>query len=996
MSSGPPEDTSISTARSLILQRRYADAIALLRSQVEGKKASVRKRLQFADVLILGGRGLEAVPILLSLADELAAEGFLAKAVAVLKRAEKIQPGRSDVQERLAVLVRRPPPPSPPSAGQAPKALPPAADPPPQGPPPEPAPPPAPTPEAAPSPPVAEKAAPTTEVAPATGFFERVRDVLARFTPPQLTGPAVSAVTVPEAARAAMGPVDSEAPIALGPGAPAVEPEAEPASAPPATPEPAQEPVAETPVAETPVAETPVAETPVAETPVAETPAPSEPVAERAVEPAPPRAEPVAPFVLSPSQAVVEAVREAIAQASPPAHHAPSATAVLADRMRRVFRRVLATIPRPSPTRPDEHYAPVVAATLPPAPAAETPPPPSAEPAPIIEAEAAAAPAPAAPAPAAPAPAALAPAALAPAALAPAALAPAALAPAALAPAALALAAPVPAAPVEDAPVEDAPAPASVEAAPAEVSPPSARTPEVPEFPISENDLVGEAEPSLESLAPGHAAMLEIDDATFEAKLLDLIEDMIRPDAEPPAAVEELAAPVEGAPVPLTAEARRLHTIPPFGGLSEEELLAVVRGLQLVTLEPGQVVITEGEEGQSLFIIASGAVRIFVRNPAGSSVEVATLGEGEFFGEVSSLSGQPRTATVVASAPCELLELDKPSLEMIARSHQVVRERLNAVFLERVGSPRAALARAVATPEVAVQMQAGGALEAHFGEGAWSPRMKLRLADVLFKAGRQEDVVPILLGLADELSRSGYPEKAVAVLKKVDRLRRHPPEVAPTTAKPPERSGLIPVDAPPEPPPGGPPPRTAEYFHDWLLEMARRRVARAEAGTAVPADVPVEAARLAGYLGGLRASPLFQSLSEEELLAFVQGLRLHTFHPGQIILTEGEGGQSLFVVAAGKVRVHVKNPAGRNIEVAELGQAAVFGEIAALTDRPRSATVTAAAPCELLEMDRAGLAALDTRHPGVRAILQDLYIERVSSPQTLRIRTFPGKDAGGR
>ena len=89
----------------------------------------------------------------------------------------------------------------------------------------------------------------------------------------------------------------------------------------------------------------------------------------------------------------------------------------------------------------------------------------------------------------------------------------------------------------------------------------------------------------------------------------------------------------------------------------------------------------------------------------------------------------------------------------------------------------------------------------------------------------------------------------------------------------------------------------------------------------------------------------------------------------------------------------MKNPIGRNVEVAELAQAAVFGEIAALTDRPRSATVTAAAACELLEMDRAELAALDSSHPGVRATLEDLYIERVSSPRALRIRTFPGKEA---
>jgi hypothetical protein len=245
-------------------------------------------------------------------------------------------------------------------------------------------------------------------------------------------------------------------------------------------------------------------------------------------------------------------------------------------------------------------------------------------------------------------------------------------------------------------------------------------------------------------------------------------------------------------------------------------------------------------------------------------------------------------------------------------------------------------------------------------------------------------VEPILLGLADELAQGGFPEKAVAVLKKVEQMRQRSPDAA-RAAAPREKGD---ADAAVTP---GERARTAEFFQGWLLELARTRADRAPLvdAAAPPEGVPLEPARVAGYLGGLRASPVFQSLAEDDLLAFVQGLRLRAFEPGQIILTEGEPGQSLFVVASGKVKVHVRNPRGRSVEVAELGQAAVFGEIAALVDRPRSATVTSAAACELLELDRATLAAMDARCPGVRATLQELYIERASNPQALRIRTFP-------
>src|SRR5262249_35088198 len=65
-----------------------------------------RLRLQLADVLALAGKGKEAVPILLGLADEFALEGFAAKAISVLKKVQKIDPSRRDVEARLAQLIQ--------------------------------------------------------------------------------------------------------------------------------------------------------------------------------------------------------------------------------------------------------------------------------------------------------------------------------------------------------------------------------------------------------------------------------------------------------------------------------------------------------------------------------------------------------------------------------------------------------------------------------------------------------------------------------------------------------------------------------------------------------------------------------------------------------------------------------------------------------------------------------------------------------------------------
>ena len=65
----------------------------------------------------------------------------------------------------------------------------------------------------------------------------------------------------------------------------------------------------------------------------------------------------------------------------------------------------------------------------------------------------------------------------------------------------------------------------------------------------------------------------------------------------------------------------------------------------------------------------SGRVRAFKKGTDGKQNPLGDLKEGAFFGEMSILTGQPRMASVVALARCELLELDRPTLDEITKSH---------------------------------------------------------------------------------------------------------------------------------------------------------------------------------------------------------------------------------------------------------------------------------------------------------------------------------------
>ena len=92
--------------QDLIAKKNFPKAVEALRAQAQAKPHDRRLRLQLADVYVMAGRDRDAIPVLMTLADQEASDGFVAKAVAILKRIEKIEPGRRDVEDRLAKLIQ--------------------------------------------------------------------------------------------------------------------------------------------------------------------------------------------------------------------------------------------------------------------------------------------------------------------------------------------------------------------------------------------------------------------------------------------------------------------------------------------------------------------------------------------------------------------------------------------------------------------------------------------------------------------------------------------------------------------------------------------------------------------------------------------------------------------------------------------------------------------------------------------------------------------------
>jgi Cyclic nucleotide-binding domain len=103
--------------------------------------------------------------------------------------------------------------------------------------------------------------------------------------------------------------------------------------------------------------------------------------------------------------------------------------------------------------------------------------------------------------------------------------------------------------------------------------------------------------------------------------------------------------------------------------LPPEEIEAILAYVRLRWLNAGEILFRAGDQGDALYIVAHGSVNVLAdsQESATASRPIATLGEGQAFGEMALLTGGPRTATIRAAAKTELLEIGKDDFEQLVK-----------------------------------------------------------------------------------------------------------------------------------------------------------------------------------------------------------------------------------------------------------------------------------------------------------------------------------------
>jgi CRP-like cAMP-binding protein len=230
-------------------------------------------------------------------------------------------------------------------------------------------------------------------------------------------------------------------------------------------------------------------------------------------------------------------------------------------------------------------------------------------------------------------------------------------------------------------------------------------------------------------------------------------------DAAPPPS-DSFPAPEPGPPASAWSQKKEavhgaqagiplLRDIPPF------LLDLVLQRINLITLDPGEILFREGSEGNSVFFVVQGTLAVTARHDLGTEVVLKTLRDGDAIGESSFLTGLPRHATVTAREQSNLLELDRNALTPIARKHRPLAEALNRLYVERILTSALARSRVFGVlPEPVLRqltqklgtiaVQAGTAVVQQGTSVKFAYIVKQGAFRVAFRAGDREVAVALL------------------------------------------------------------------------------------------------------------------------------------------------------------------------------------------------------------------------------------------------------------
>jgi cAMP-dependent protein kinase regulator len=226
--------------------------------------------------------------------------------------------------------------------------------------------------------------------------------------------------------------------------------------------------------------------------------------------------------------------------------------------------------------------------------------------------------------------------------------------------------------------------------------------------------------------------------------------------------------------------------------------------------------------------------------------------------------------------------------------------------------------------------------------------IKTQLADTLLLANHKDEAIDEYGDLARLYKEQGFYIKAIAVYKRILKIDPALPEI------------------------------------QTLLENLSRQVEATVSGSIRR----VETARAPEQI----ETQLFKDLSPAEFKQIVNSLSLQHYPSNQVVVKEGDPGDSMFVVVRGEVRVITRDMQQREFELAKLGEGQFFGEVALLTGKPRTATILTSQDCELLKLTKSDYDNIVQRYPNIKKVLEEFHVKRAYQTVEAMLQSFHSQE----
>lgn len=130
---------------------------------------------------------------------------------------------------------------------------------------------------------------------------------------------------------------------------------------------------------------------------------------------------------------------------------------------------------------------------------------------------------------------------------------------------------------------------------------------------------------------------------------------------------------------------KHIKTVPLFSSVPESELEKIGTRLKSVFCKQGEIIISEGEVGDCLYIIREGRVKVVVNAGMGEDeIVLSYLTDGDYFGEMALITGEPRSATVIAETDTHLWQLDKNDFDAMVLNNPSITLSLTHMLSQRL------------------------------------------------------------------------------------------------------------------------------------------------------------------------------------------------------------------------------------------------------------------------------------------------------------------------